>query len=95
MTKEEFARIIELVLKQDKLLDTYSDFIRYDSDFASFGFLMFDKLIEAIFDTEGEDWISWWLWERSRNDKAFDKDGNVIPTETVDDLWELVKNYVK
>lgn len=99
MTKEEFVRVIEMVLAQDALVDKHSDFIQFDSPFWQFGFIMFDKLIEASFTEEGSDWVSWWLWERPCFDgtynKAYDKDGKVIPTETIDDLWELVKNHVK
>ena len=32
---------------------------------------------------------------RSVDYKMWDKDGNEIPTETLDDLWEIVKDYRK
>ena len=93
MTKEEFVRDIIMVLEQDALIDKHSDFLNFECPLCQFGFIMFDKLMEASFTKEGDDWISWWLWERPR--QAYDQDGNIIPTETIDDLWELVKNHVK
>ena len=56
-----------------------------------------DEVIGLLFQEEGVDDINWWLYEKcGRPDyKMWDKDGNEIPTETLDDLWEIVKDYRK
>jgi hypothetical protein len=53
-------------------------------------------LINSHFDEEGQDWINWWLYEKDGNPelKAWDENDNEIPTETIDDLWNLVKDHV-
>ena len=53
--------------------------------------------MNIFFDEEGADTIDWWLYEKNfRSDyKMWDKDGNEIPTETTDDLWEIIKNNRK
>ena len=53
-------------------------------------------LWKSLFDEVGFNWIWWWINEKNAPWRApleaHDKDGNIIPTKTVDDLWELVKD---
>lgn len=62
-----------------------------------YGNILFDEVLGLLFQEEGVDDINWWLYEKcGRPDyKMWDKDGNEIPTETLDDLWEIVKDYRK
>lgn len=50
-------------------------------------------LLEIIFDDK-DGWINWWLYETkygTRKDlTATDKDGNVIPTDTIEDLYNIL-----
>lgn len=63
------------------------------------GFL--DTVLPELFSDEGVDWVNWWLFEKpglfknSLPNEAYDEDGNIIPTDTIDDLWNLVKDYQK
>lgn len=62
-----------------------------------FNHLMYAKYIISNFTDEGVDWINWWVFEKSDDQtlKAYDKDYKEIPMETIDDLWNYVKQYRK
>lgn len=103
MTKEEFINLIESAQGYQSEIDRWDNFglCLFELPIYENAWKMFDTSVAAIFRLEGIDWINWWLWERPSlfpnggNNKAWDKDGNVIPTDTVDDLWELVKDLQK
>ena len=61
------------------------------------GYDLFDKLLGLEFNEYAIDDITWWLWEKNGDPemKMWDKDGNEIPTETIEDLWEIVKDNRK
>ena len=68
----------------------------------------FDWLWEAYFNEDGQDTISWWTFEyhdieedfdnngnyigEDKDPGMWDKDDNVIPMITIEDLWEYVKD---
>lgn len=68
----------------------------------------FDWLLEAYFNEDGQDTISWWVFEYHDIGKDFDNDGNyigedkepsmwdkdenIIPMITIEDLWKSVKD---
>ena len=68
----------------------------------------FDGLFEAYFNEDGQDTISWWVFEYHDIGKDFDNDGNyigedkepgmwdkdenIIPMITIEDLWKYVKD---
>lgn len=100
MNKEDFIKLItnqqEFTSKVDLLHKEGIDLI--NSDFFDYPCRLFDKILDISFTDEGTDWIDWYLYERNPNSKepqAWDDCNNPIKTETLDDLWELVKNYVK
>lgn len=95
--KEYFFVLIEECKEQDRRLDILNDagLQVWDSDVFEYGALMFEKVLNLAFTEEGVDWISWWLWEKTPQHKAYYENGEEIPTETVEDLWELVKEYRK
>lgn len=74
----------------------FIDMDKLDEELLTFKCKECDILWEALFTEEGVDWINWWLYEKGvlhYNELiAKDANGNIIPTETIDDLWELVKN---
>ena len=53
-----------------------------------------DTLTEYVFGEETLDWINWWVYEKndSPNLEAYDEDHNVIPTDSIEDLWNLIYN---
>ena len=99
INKEEFLKLLKMHADQLERLNKLSDagLPVWDMDIVEYGNLMFDKVIEAFFTKEGEDWIFWWLYEKDGNPeiKAWDEDHDEIPMETVEDLWRYVKQYRK
>jgi hypothetical protein len=100
ITKEEFVLLISKHKEWDNRIDEVSKSLNcfiLDADWVSYTAELFDNTIKLLFTDEGADWIFWWLWEKDGNPEllAYDSEDNIIPSETIDDLWELVKNYRK
>ena len=100
ITKEQFIKLITDHRKYNDRLDEIEDVLGFTlsgCDWAEYGNILFDEVLELLFQEEGVDDISWWLYEKcGRPDyKMWDKNGNEIPTETLDDLWEIVKDCRK
>ena len=101
ITKEEF---IDLILKQQKWsnrVDEVSEALNvptlFESDWVEYASILFDKTLVLLFNEDGVDDIYWWMYEKSENPelKMWDESGKEIPTDTVEDLWNLVKDNQK
>lgn len=101
ITKEEF---IDLILKQQKWsnrVDEVSEALNvptlFESDWVEYAAILFDKTLDLLFNEDGVDDIYWWMYEKSGNPefKMLDENGKEIPTDTVEDLWNLVKDNQK
>lgn len=101
ITKEEF---IDLILKQQKWsnrVDEVSECLNvptlFESDWVEYASILFYKTLVLLFNEDGVDDISWWMYEKSGNPelKMWDESGKEIPTDTVEDLWNLVKDNQK
>ena len=101
ITKEEF---IDLILKQqewynriDEVAEALSVPTLFESDWVEYASVLFDKTLDLLFNEDGIDDIYWWMYEKSENPerKMWDESGKEIPTDTVEDLWNLVKNNQK
>lgn len=101
ITKEEF---IDLILKQQKWsdrVDKVSEALNvptlFESDWVEYASILFDKTLKLLFNGDGIDDIYWWMYEKSGNPelKMWDESGKEIPTDTVEDLWNLVKDNQK
>lgn len=97
LLKEEFIKIIQEY-------DTFKDRIDkiskaglqiWNSELVEYSYQTFDRLLKALFTEEGVDWVYWWLLEKRGNPefKAFDENQKEIPSETIEDLWNVVKQY--
>ncbi len=102
ITKELFIKFIENAQKYDKELDRWSDFgiDLFELPISELGWKFFEQFLEQSFTINGIDWINWWMFEKfspysEEPLEATDEYGNIIPTDTIDDLWELVKDYAK
>lgn len=102
ITKEQFIKVINLAQNYEdevaKLNDVHINI--WEMPIGEIHGQLFDMLIENAFTIDGVDWISWWLYERisiisGEPLPAYNKDGSIIPTDTVEDLWDLVKDYRK
>lgn len=99
VTKNEFLELLREQDDQENRLDTLSSIgiEIFDSALIEYGTKMFERLIKSYFTEEGADWIFWWLYEKNGDPemKAWDENHNEIPMETMEDLWNYVKQYLK
>lgn len=104
ITKEEFVDLIENYQNWNKQLDALSDAFNNALDICSasvfnYAETLFFELLRIYFNDDGEDWIYWWLFERPHNydekHQACDENNNPLPTETIEDIWNIVKKYRK
>lgn len=99
MNKELFIELINKIMNLndyfDKLSDLHIDL--FESPIRDYCDYSFDQILKAYFTNDGLDMIYWWLYEKNGNPeiKAFDKYHIEIPTKTIDDLWDIVKDYLK
>jgi hypothetical protein len=99
MTKELFTKMILEIQNFSNRVDQLCDVLCtdfFESPLVDSGWNLINLLVESHFDEEGQDWVNWWLYEKDGNPelKAWDENDNEIPTETIDDLWNLVKDHV-
>ena len=100
MTKEQFIKYMDIIHKRyntlemlyydlEKLTGVVSDRIINDTSIEP----MVDMLAEWVGDTDG--WIRWYAFEKEWGIRfeldVTDKDGNILPSETYNDIWELIK----
>jgi hypothetical protein len=98
MNFKEFKTVIESLKKvSDRTHGIYKfgiDLMDYDEDYHN----VITILLKSIFEEQGYDWISWYLYERDAFDgkvlSATDADGNEI-CHNIESLWETVKHYRK
>jgi hypothetical protein len=98
MNFNEFKEIVELLKKvSERSHNMYNlgiDLLDYDEDFHK----AITILMKSVFEEEGYNWISWYLYERDGFDGkvllATDADGNEI-CHNIESLWSTVKSYRK
>lgn len=100
VSKEDFVKLLKGQIQQMYRVDQIVSILGsslIDLDVINYGDTLFNNIMNILFDEEGVDTIDWWLYEKNfRPDyKMWDRDGNEIPTETTDDLWEIIKNNRK
>lgn len=102
MTKEGFEKLIVNAQNYQKELDRWANFgiELFELPISEYGWNFLNIALLELFSEEGVDWVNWWLFEKpgifgGESNQAWDKDGNVIPTDTIDDLWNLIKEYLK
>ena len=101
MNKEQFIKLMTVIKERyyslenvyDKLYELFGDvcdkFINNTSLF---------PIIKTISEIIGdkENWIDWYIYEKewgTKEDmKVTDINNNVVPSETLEDLWELIQN---
>lgn len=101
MTKEVFIKLMENAKNYDKELDKWSNFgiNLFELPISDLGWKFLDISLKELFTVEGVDWINWWLFEKPGfgdiPNQAYDENGKRIPTDTIEDLWNLVKDCQK
>ena len=89
--------LLEHIINRSSMLhaDYAVDLVKYDEPF----FQIIDSLIFMHFGKEAGELVMFYLYERTNPDGTlnplYDTDNNIIPLETIEDLWELVKQSIK
>ena len=94
MKLEVFEKIVTLIKEQSersfKLAEMGVDLINYEDSYAA----AITLLLRADYGAEGEDWISWYLYEKEGLSgeilQAWDKEGNEICYD-IPSLWKCVE----
>lgn len=95
ITKEQFKKVIRECMSfneyYDKVYELKLDFL--DSPFHESFWTIVDMLWKTHFTKEAVETIDWWLFEYDHSDKPamWDENDNVIPMQTIDNLWNYVK----
>lgn len=95
ITKEEFTKLITDFKEWDTQLDKVGEVLGVcplQMDWVEYGARLFDTTIELLFKTEAVNDINWWLFEKPIL-KMYGEESNSI--ETIEDLWNIVKDYRK
>lgn len=99
ITKRQFISYISTIQKFNETIDKLSDLLKYDNfedTLISFGFYLFDKVIDMYFESEATNIIYWYLYDKSKfPDLHITSEDKELPTETIEDIWNIVKNFIK
>ena len=103
ITKEQFTKVIEDTLKLNKEYDRWNDFgiNLWELPIGDTTANLAESIWNITFDKDGVDWINWWIYERpplfegDEVNRYYNEDGSEIPTETIDDLWNIVEKFRK
>lgn len=101
MNKEKFIKLMTIIKERyyslesiyDKLNELFGDVSdRFIDDISLFPII---KIISEIIGDD-ENWIEWYIYEKewgTKEDmKVTDINNNVVPSETLEDLWELIQS---
>lgn len=100
ITFENFKRFIEASelfnTNVDKLYDLKIDII--ESELFTSHENLEDVLITSLFKERAVDYINWWLYEREDfngniSNTLLDYDGNEVEVNSIEELWDLVKDW--
>ena len=99
MTKEQFIRLMEVIKERYYKIEEIYD--KLDDVFGSVGDLFIDEtsmtpIIDVISEIveDNNKWIEWYVydknWGTDERLTVTDNNGNEIPSETLEDLWNLI-----
>lgn len=94
MDKDKFITLINDKQKYDDTVDQMFELTKLDwieSPFANYTDKLFNEILSIYFPQEIVDDIYTWLYEKL--DVSIN--GKRIPTDTIDELWEYVKDSIK
>lgn len=100
MTKEQFVRMMDAAEAFEQEVERWNDFgiELYELPIGEIPWEMFNCWLDANFNSNGKDWINWYLWERRSiftNEvlPCYDENDNEFYVNTSEDLWELVEMH--
>ena len=70
----------------------------FDLPIGSIPWEMFNTWVDSHFDSEGADWISWYLWERvsivtGEMLACYDENGDEFYVNDLQELWNIVESH--
>ena len=100
MTKEQFVKLMTVIKDRYDTMNNIID--KFDDVFGGIGDEFIENtdispIIEVIAEIVGDndDWISWYVYDKDFGENTAlycnDENGNIIPSDTLEDLWELIK----
>lgn len=102
MTYEEFEKYVNTIIQFDDYLDRIDNFgiNLYETPVSELFYKMQQAYENKVFTTSGIDWVMWWIYDKKEdpNDvlEAYDENGNIIPTNTLKELWDnVIKKELK
>lgn len=100
INQERFIHLIEDFKNWDSRVQESSDLLNvslYDSPIIDYTLGLFNTLLHIYFNDSAIEDIFWWLYEKDGDPeiKMWDNNDNEIPTETIADLWNIVKSNRK
>lgn len=101
MTKEQFIKLMTVVKERYYSLENIYD--KFNELFGDVGDIFINNtslfsIIKTISDIIGDDesLIEWYIYEKEWGTKedmeVTDANNNVVPSETLEDLWELIQS---
>lgn len=92
--KQEFIDLITNYINLTDNIDKLDQFLHaciYESKDYEFIDNMFHKILKYNFNDEDIELIDWWLYERRDNPELkMYIDKKEVPTETIEDIWNLL-----
>jgi len=101
MDKKTFIKLMqELVSIKEDEDNLNKAFKKFNPDFNYISFGRYEELVVKCLEQamdDKNDWISYWLYEldcgkESKRLKVKDKKGKIIPTKTINDLYNIIEN---
>jgi len=95
--KNDFIQLIQAHQAWEKRIESVEKMLGISSildvDWIDYSARLFEHTLEILFNEEGVNIITWWLFELEDKSKdcMWDKNGKVIPMKTIEDLWNYVK----
>ena len=100
ISKELFIKMIKTAERFEEEVDRWSDFgiDVFELPIGEIPWEMFNCWIDSHFNSEGQDWIHWYLWERkslATGDilPCYDENGVEFYVHTPTELWNIVQEY--
>ena len=99
--KKDFLQLMTNHIEWDKKVDEASSLLSlplFESDLIDYTNGLFLKTIKSLFNEEGVEDITWWIYERDPDMEEpqmwrWDGENEVkYPTNTLEDLWNIVKD---
>lgn len=100
ITEKEFTKLITDYKAWSRRMNSICDVLNiniYEADWIDYTYSLFENTLNLLFTDSAVDTITWWLYEKDGNPSLgmCDDEDNEIPTDTIKDLWEIVKSNRK